>query len=123
MGSGARSLLSRPVGRTVHRDPCVRRPRRNAPPRRPARGPAREGLRRRYEPGVVPATAGGSARSVSALRESRLGGQVIRPDERDDAAEPPSLPGFRTWRAVYLFVLGWFALVVALLTVFTRLFS
>ena len=49
---------------------------------------------------------------------------MIRPrsDERDDA-EPPSLPGFRTWMAVYLFVLGWFAFVVAFLTVFTRFFS
>ena len=45
-----------------------------------------------------------------------------RLDERS-AAEPPDLPGFRTWRGVYLFVLGWFALVVALLTVFTRIFS
>jgi len=38
-------------------------------------------------------------------------------------AEPPDVPGFRTWRGVYLFVLGWFVLVVVLLTVFTRIFS
>jgi hypothetical protein len=45
-----------------------------------------------------------------------------QPDERSDA-EPPDLPGFRTWPGVYLFVFGWFVLVVILLTVFTRVFS
>ena len=39
------------------------------------------------------------------------------------AAEPPGVPGFRTWRGVYLFVFGWFLLVVALLTAFTEIFS
>jgi len=38
-------------------------------------------------------------------------------------AEPPGLPGFRTWRGVYLFVFGWFVLVVALLTVFSLIFA
>ena len=45
-----------------------------------------------------------------------------RPDERSEA-EPPDVPGFRTWRGVYLFVFAFFVLVVALLTVFTRGFS
>ena len=44
------------------------------------------------------------------------------PDPRSDA-EPPDLPGFRTWRGVYLFVLAWFVLVVVLLAAFTRIFS
>jgi len=43
------------------------------------------------------------------------------PDEH--GAEPPDLPGFRTWRGVYLFVFGWFVLVIVLLTVFTATFS
>jgi len=43
-------------------------------------------------------------------------------DERSKA-EPPEVPGFRTWRGVYLFVAGWFVLVVVLLTLFTRMFS
>jgi len=38
-------------------------------------------------------------------------------------AEPPDVPGFRTWRGVYLFVFGWFVLVVILLCVFTATFS
>ena len=38
-------------------------------------------------------------------------------------AESPGLPGFRTWRGVYLFVFGWFVLVVVLLAVFTAIFS
>ena len=38
-------------------------------------------------------------------------------------AEPPDVPGFRTWRAVYLFVFGWFVLVVLLLTLFTVMYA
>jgi hypothetical protein len=38
-------------------------------------------------------------------------------------AEPPNVPGFRTWRGVYLFVFAWFVLVVVLLTVFMGIFS
>ena len=38
-------------------------------------------------------------------------------------AEPPDLPGFRTWRGVYFFVFGWFLLVVLLLTAFTVIFA
>ena len=45
-----------------------------------------------------------------------------RPDEPSEA-EPPEVPGFRTWRAVYLFVFGWFVLVVLLLSVFMQIFS
>ena len=45
-----------------------------------------------------------------------------RADEQSEA-EPPDLPGFPTWRGVYLFVFGWFVLLVILLTVFTRIFS
>ncbi|HEY3187076.1 MAG TPA: hypothetical protein VGJ70_06360 [Solirubrobacteraceae bacterium] len=45
-----------------------------------------------------------------------------RPDERSEA-EPPDVPGFGTWRGIYLFVFAWFVLVVVLLTVFTGIFS
>ncbi len=45
-----------------------------------------------------------------------------RPDARSET-EPPGVPGFGTWRGVYLFVFGWFLLVVILLTVFTDIFS
>ena len=47
---------------------------------------------------------------------------VSRPEESSEV-EPPDVPGFRTWRGVYLFVFGWFVLVVVLLTVFTAIFS
>ncbi len=43
--------------------------------------------------------------------------------DRMSASEPPAVPGFRTWRAVYLFVFGWFVLVVVLLAVVTEIFS
>ena len=50
---------------------------------------------------------------------------MTAPPRSDGPSEPksPDVPGFATWRAVYLFVLGWFVLVVALLTVFTATFS
>jgi len=44
------------------------------------------------------------------------------PEQRADE-EPPDLPGFRSWGGVYLFVFGWFVLVVVLLAAFTRIFS
>ena len=46
----------------------------------------------------------------------------LPPDRRSDA-EPPGLPGFQAWRGVYLFVFGWFVVVVILLAVFGRIFS
>lgn len=42
-------------------------------------------------------------------------------DEKD--SESTSLPWPRTWRGVYLFVIGCFVLWVALLTALTRIFS
>jgi hypothetical protein len=42
------------------------------------------------------------------------------PPEPDD---DPGLPGFRTWRGVYGFVLGCFVLVVLALTLFSRYFA
>lgn len=37
--------------------------------------------------------------------------------------EKPGVPGFRTWRGVYFFVLGCFIATVAALTIFTRVFA
>jgi len=42
------------------------------------------------------------------------------PDDNDDS---PGVPGFRTWRGVYLFVLGCFVLLVVALTIFSRHFA
>jgi hypothetical protein len=39
------------------------------------------------------------------------------------ADEPPGLPGFRTWRGVYAFVLGVFVWWIALLALLTEKFS
>jgi hypothetical protein len=41
----------------------------------------------------------------------------------DDDHRPPGVPGFRSWRGVYLFVFGAFVLVVIGLTIFTRYFA
>jgi hypothetical protein len=43
------------------------------------------------------------------------------PEPTDD--ESPGVPGLRSWRGVYLFVFGWFVLVVVLLAFFTRVFA
>ncbi|HEY5550846.1 MAG TPA: hypothetical protein VIK52_03095, partial [Opitutaceae bacterium] len=48
--------------------------------------------------------------------------QMRSPDPDDDHG-PPGVPGFRTWRGVYWFVLGSFVVVVALLAWFTQAFS
>ncbi|MBL9216081.1 MAG: hypothetical protein JNG83_11440 [Opitutaceae bacterium] len=37
--------------------------------------------------------------------------------------EAPGVPGFRTWRGIYLFVLGCFLLVVVALTLFARAYA
>jgi len=48
-------------------------------------------------------------------------GEGTRPPPPDDATT--GLPGFRSWRSVYLFVLGVFVLWVVLLTVLTEVYS
>ena len=45
------------------------------------------------------------------------------PTEPSDHDESPGVPGFRTWRGVYLFVFGGFVLVVILLAIFSRVFA
>ena len=37
--------------------------------------------------------------------------------------ESPGVPGFRTWRGVYIFVLSTFAVVVILLAIFSRVYA
>jgi hypothetical protein len=37
--------------------------------------------------------------------------------------ESPRVPGFRTWRGIYIFVFVFFVLVVVLLTLFSRYFA
>jgi hypothetical protein len=41
----------------------------------------------------------------------------------DAPVEAPGVPGFRTWRGVYLFVLLCFALMVLGLTIFSRVYA
>ncbi|MGH8017903.1 MAG: hypothetical protein ACREIA_06375 [Opitutaceae bacterium] len=37
--------------------------------------------------------------------------------------DSPDVPGLRTWRGIYIFVLGCFAAFVVMLALFTRAFS
>src|SRR5690348_642923 len=100
------------MGRTLHADPRVQRPGRSAAQERSARRAARRRLLRLHEPRMVPATSRRCPRRLPAVREPRLARQVTSPPppDRPTEAEPPEVPGFRTWRAVYLFVVGWFVL-------------
>ena len=43
--------------------------------------------------------------------------------ESRDADESPGVPGFRTWRGIYLFVFAGFVLVVVVLALFSRYFA
>ncbi len=45
------------------------------------------------------------------------------PVSRPPDDEPPGVPGFKTWRGVYLFVLAFFLTAVALLALFSRLYA
>src|SRR5262249_11284947 len=125
VGAGARALLSGSVGRALHAHPCRQRSRREAPAGRTSRGPAREGISRVYEPLVVSPASRRCARRLSAVRDPRLPRPVPPPSPPEPSGEnePPGVPGFRTWRGIYLFVFGWFVLVVALLALFSRFFS
>jgi hypothetical protein len=42
---------------------------------------------------------------------------------RDPPDEAPGVPGFRTWRGVYAFVLGAFVAVVLALAIFSHVFA
>ena len=41
----------------------------------------------------------------------------------EEPSDLPGVPGFRTWRGVYFFVFGFFAVVVALLALFTLFYK
>ncbi len=45
------------------------------------------------------------------------------PSTHSSSDDSPGVPGFRSWRGVYLFVFAAFVIVVALLTVFSRWFA
>lgn len=44
-------------------------------------------------------------------------------EHRREADEPPGVPGFRTWRAVYVFVFATFVLLVVGLAIFSRIYG
>lgn len=51
--------------------------------------------------------------------KANVSGSPLQPD--DD--EAPGVPGFRTWRGVYIFVFVVFVVVVAALALFARVFA
>jgi hypothetical protein len=46
-----------------------------------------------------------------------------QPASKADDPESPRVPGFRTWRGVYIFVFGAFLVLVVLLALFSRAFA
>jgi hypothetical protein len=47
----------------------------------------------------------------------------MKTTDHPDHDESPGVPGFRTWRGVYLFVFACFVLVVVLLALFSHFFA
>ena len=47
----------------------------------------------------------------------------MNPTDPHNSDESPGVPGFRTWRGVYLFVFVCFVVVVVLLAIFSRYFA
>jgi hypothetical protein len=45
---------------------------------------------------------------------------MAHPPEKQVADESPGVPGFRSWRGVYVFVFTVFLVIVGLLALFTR---
>lgn len=60
---------------------------------------------------------GGLRAPFTDAEENAPGGRVPPQDES------PGVPGFRTWRGVYAFVLASFVVIVAVLAAFSRLFA
>lgn len=58
-------------------------------------------------------------------QQEKPGGAVVSSDDKSAPAgdESPRVPGFRTWRGVYLFVFGAFLVLVVLLALFSRAFA
>ena len=53
---------------------------------------------------------------------ARAAREVLSMNEPPDN-DPPGVPGFRTWRGVYLFVLGVFVFIVIALAIFSRVYA
>jgi hypothetical protein len=70
---------------------------------------------------------GRARHSVRAVGSSPNGSVDNRGAQGTDAPyqvdESPGVPGFRTWRGIYLFVFAGFVLVVVLLALFSRYFA
>lgn len=47
----------------------------------------------------------------------------MNPPDPSGENEPPGVPGFRTWRSVYIFVFIFFVLCVVLLALLSRAFA
>ena len=45
------------------------------------------------------------------------------PRDQSSPEESPGVPGFRSWRGIYLFVFAFFVVCVVLLALFTRAFA
>jgi hypothetical protein len=46
-----------------------------------------------------------------------------RPVETQPENENPGVPGFSTWKGIYILVFAWFVVVVIFLTIFSRVYA
>ena len=110
---------------TLRNDSCNERPGRGATQERHPGRQIWQRLLHLYRGDFFPPTPGWCARRVPAIRKPGFSWQMMssQPPDRTPPEEPPGVPGFRSWPAVYLAVFGWFVLIVVLLALFTRAFS
>src|SRR5262245_55143340 len=64
-------------------------------------------LLRLYRPDIFPAIAAGRSGRLSAVCKPDFAREMNTPEPSGDN-EPPGVPGFSTWRAVYIFVFIFF---------------
>ncbi len=77
-----------------------------------------------YRSGVFPRAARRRAGRLPPFCQSDFAWQMKSPPLiQPPTINSPGVPGFRTWRGVYLFVFAFFVLVVALLAIFSRWFA
>ena len=87
------------------------------PPDHESQGRARHFRRRKAMAGQAVRAVGNNP-SASVDNRGAQGTDAPYP-----ADESPGVPGFRTWRGIYLFVFLWFVIAVALLTLFSQWFA
>src|SRR4051812_28603855 len=110
MVSGTRRLFSEQLRcGTLHFDSFDERSRRSAAQEQPPHRATWQRPFRLHWPGVFPAVARRCARRVSVVCQFGFTREMNKSSaESISKDESPGVPGFKTWRGVYLFVFAFF---------------